>query len=137
MAAQILVSRSSVQAVRYLLDTNVVIGLLGGQAASVALVKAANCQLAEMAVSQITRLELLGFAGIGADGAQTIESFLSSIKVLPISAEVEAQVIALRQGRKIKLPDAIVAATALAHGLELLTLDVSLARSFQVLTQND
>lgn len=125
------------QAVRYLLDTNVVIGLLGGQAASVALVKAANCQLAEMAVSQITRLELLGFAGIGADGAQTIESFLSSIKVLPISAEVEAQVIALRQGRKIKLPDAIVAATALAHGLELLTLDVSLARSFQVLTQND
>jgi predicted nucleic acid-binding protein len=119
------------KALRYLLDTNVVIGLLQGQAASIALIQSANCQLSEMAVSQITRLELLGFAGISAKEVQAINGFLASIQVLPISGEVEDQVIALRQSRKIKLPDAIVAATALAHGLELMTLDQSLARSFQ------
>jgi predicted nucleic acid-binding protein len=116
-----------------LLDTNVVIGLLQGQAASIALFQSANCQLAEMAVSQITRLELLGFTGISAKEVLAISGFLANIQVLPISAEVEEQVIALRQSRKIKLPDAIVAATALVHGLELLTLDQSLARSFQAM----
>lgn len=86
-----------------------------------------------MAVSQITRLELLGFTGISAKEALTINGFLATIQVLPISAEVEERVIALRQSRKIKLPDAIVAATALVHGLELLTLDQSLMRSFQTM----
>ena len=32
-------------------------------------------------------------------------------------------VISLRQTRKIKLPDAVIAATALCAGIELLTLD--------------
>jgi predicted nucleic acid-binding protein len=121
------------QALRCLLDTNVVIGLLKGEAASVALVQSANCQLAEMAVSQITRLELLSFHGIDAEETRTIDDFLVNIQVLPISSKVEDQIIALRQTRKIKLPDAIVAATAIANQLELLTLDQSLARSFQVM----
>ncbi len=128
MAAQILVNATPTQALRCLLDTNVVIGLLHGQEASIALVKAANCQLAEMAVSQITRLELLGFPGISAQEVQVIEAFLSNIQVLPISANVEAQTIAMRQSQKIKLPDAMVAGTAGAHWLALLTLDQSLAK---------
>jgi predicted nucleic acid-binding protein len=121
------------QALRCLLDTNVVIGLLKGEAASVALVQSANCQLAEMAVSQITRLELLSFHGIDAEETRTIDDFLVNIQVLAFSSKVEDQIIALRQTRKIKLPDAIVAATAIANQLELLTLDQSLARSFQVM----
>ena len=134
MAAQSLTARAgaqSTQALRCLLDTNVVIGLLRGQAASIDLVKGANCQLAEMAVSQITRLELLGFAGISASEVHAIEAFLSSIQMLAINEQVESEVIALRHARKIKLPDAIVAASALAHGLQLLTLDQSLNRIFQ------
>ncbi len=137
MAAQSLVNATPLQELRCLLDTNVVIGLLHGRAASIALLKTANYQLAEMAVSQITRLELLGFAGISIKEAQATEGFLKSIQVLPISAKVEAQVISMRQSRKIKLPDAIVAATAVAHNLELLTLDVSLARTFKSLAQGD
>lgn len=124
------------QALRCLVDTNVVIGLLKAQAASVNLLKASNCQLSGLAVSQITRLELLGFMGIAASEIRAIESFLSSIQVLPISSKVEAQTIALRQTKKIKLPDAIVAATALTHGLELLTLDTSLSRTFRMAAAN-
>ena len=40
---------------------------------------------------------------------------------------VEDAAITLRRTRRLKLPDAIVAATARVHGLELLTLDDVLA----------
>ncbi len=116
-----------------LLDTNVVIGLLRGQADSVSLVQAENCVLGEMAISQITRLELLGFPKLAEQEKQTIEKFLRNIQMLPISAEVEAQTIAICQSRKIKLPDAIIAATALAHHLKLLTLDVGLEKNFSAM----
>ena len=121
------------QALCCLLDTNVVIGLLKAQVASMDLLKASNSQLSELAVSQITRLELLGFAGISPKEAQAIQSFLANIQVLPISGKVEVETIALRQSAKIKLPDAIIAGTALAHGLKLLTLDEPLKRVYQAM----
>ena len=34
--------------------------------------------------------------------------------------------IELRRSRRVKLPDALIAATALCHGLELLTMDTGL-----------
>lgn len=43
-----------------------------------------------------------------------------------LDAAVESQTIALRRQRKIKLPDAIIAATAISRGLKLLTLDKTL-----------
>ena len=41
--------------------------------------------------------------------------------VLDISPDVIAQCVALRKGKKIKTPDAIIAATALAYGFTLIT----------------
>lgn len=46
--------------IEWLLDTNIVLGLLKGQAAAVALAEAQNLELARAAVSQVTRMELLG-----------------------------------------------------------------------------
>ena len=119
-----------------MIDTNVVIGLLKAQAASVNLLKASNCQLSALAVSQITRLVLLGIVGTNASEIRAIESFLSNVQVLLISSKAEAQTIVLRKSKKIKLPDAIVAETALAHGLELLTLDANLKSIFQMKAPN-
>lgn len=45
---------------------------------------------------------------------------------LPIDLSVEDRAIALRRSRRVKLPDALIAATALVHGLQLLTLDAGL-----------
>jgi predicted nucleic acid-binding protein len=39
---------------------------------------------------------------------------------------IEDVAIAVRRTRKVKLPDAIIAATAIHHQVELLTLDVGL-----------
>jgi predicted nucleic acid-binding protein len=45
---------------------------------------------------------------------------------LAIDLAVEDHAIQLRRARRVKLPDALIAATALCHGLQLLTLDMGL-----------
>ncbi len=44
---------------------------------------------------------------------------------------VEDRAIELRRSRRVKLPDALIAATALTYGLRLLTLDVGLQAVFR------
>lgn len=111
---------------RFLLDTNVIIGLLNGNADCTALIQSANCELANMAVSQITRMELLGFAGMGAAEEQTLQNLLAAVHVILLDEAIESHTIALRRQHKIKLPDAIIAATAASRGLVLLSMDKAL-----------
>jgi len=51
---------------------------------------------------------------------------LGVLTYLPIDSTVEDAAISLRRQRRIKLPDAVIAATALTHRLQLLTLDEGL-----------
>ena len=52
---------------------------------------------------------------------QLLEDFIAATTILPLDEPVVQQTILLRQQHRIKLPDAIIAATALVHGLPLLT----------------
>ena len=60
----------------HLLDTNVVIGLLKGHAPAVALAQSAGLVLNRAAVSQITRMELLGFPAIAPEEELAAHAFL-------------------------------------------------------------
>ena len=80
----------------------------------------------QCAYRAITRMELLGFPGITPTEEQVIRSTLDRFQYLGISFEVEEAAIGVRRTRRAKLPDALIAATALCHELELLTLDVGL-----------
>jgi predicted nucleic acid-binding protein len=71
-------------------------------------------------------MELLGCPGITAAEEQLIVDGPSKFTYRAITIEVEDEAIALRRARKVKCPDAIIAATAIHHGLELLTFDVAL-----------
>lgn len=112
----------------WLLDTNVVIGLLKQQAAAIALIEMHPFDLSKAAVSQITRMELLGFPSLAPEEETAILDFLRNCRILLIDEAVELQAIRLRRTSHCKLPDAIVAATALVHRLALLTLDERLAK---------
>jgi predicted nucleic acid-binding protein len=112
-----------------LLDTNIVTGLLKGDEGATAIVADAKASFAGMAVSQITRMELLSFASLSEAEQQTVEEFLSQLHVIGIDGAIESLAIQLRRQRAMKLPDAIIAATALSRKLKLLTLDRALARS--------
>jgi predicted nucleic acid-binding protein len=47
--------------------------------------------------------------------------FIENSIILDINPEVVQQTIAIRKSRKIALPDAIIAATAIAYNLTLIT----------------
>jgi predicted nucleic acid-binding protein len=74
-------------------------------------------------VSLITRMELLGYPGITAQEEQDALDFLSEIDILPISDEIVRETVAIRRRTKLKLPDAIIAATAVVLGAEVVTTD--------------
>lgn len=105
----------------YLADTNAGIDLLNGQLPSPAvawLEKLLDKQ--QVALSVIVRLELLSWVGPPA-AMQIVEDFIAGTHVLPLNEAVVQQTIQLRQHYRIKLPDAIIAATALVHNLPLIT----------------
>jgi len=113
---------------KWLLDTNVVIGLLKKQPFAIALAEAQHLELSQAAVSQITRMELLGFPDLAREEEAAILEFLQNCQVLFVDEAVEQETIRLRRTNQFKLPDAIIAATAQVHQLILLTLDQRLEK---------
>jgi predicted nucleic acid-binding protein len=115
---------------KWLLDTNVVIGLLKGQSEVIELLEAQALDLGQIAVSQITRMELLSFPKLEQQEESTILEFLKNCQVILLDVPIEKQATQLRRAHSCKLPDAIVAATAKNRQLTLLTRDQRLANIF-------
>ncbi|MGZ8256734.1 MAG: type II toxin-antitoxin system VapC family toxin [Gallionella sp.] len=111
-----------------LLDTNIVIGLLKQHPAAIALVESHKIELSKSAVSQITRMELLGFPSLADEEERAILGFLQNCQVLFIDEAIERAAIRLLRAGLCKLPDAIIAATVQIHQLTLLTLDERLEK---------
>lgn len=76
------------------------------------------------AVSAVSVVEVLGSQRLSAAERAHFESFFAAAEVLPLSDAVLARAVTLRQSRKMSLGDALVAATALVFGRELLTRNV-------------
>ena len=72
-------------------------------------------------------MELLGFPGITNFEQHAIKTLLNKMVCLPITEDIETATIIFKQCHKAKLPDAIIAGTAITHKLELLTLDKDLS----------
>lgn len=73
------------------------------------------------AIASVTRIEALGFPGISPEEETAIIAFISSSPVYALDDEVVERAIKLRQRKKMKLGDAIIAATALEYGIPLVT----------------
>ena len=77
-----------------------------------------------ISVSAISKVEVLGYPLLTNEERRCFEGFFREFVVLPISDEIIDAAIGLRQQRKMPLGDSIVAATALCHGLTLVTRNV-------------
>jgi predicted nucleic acid-binding protein len=95
--------------IKYLLDTNCILGLLKASPEVLDLVSQRALLASECAYSAITRMELLGYPGITAAEEQLIVDRLSKFTYRAITIEVEDGAIALCRARKVKLPNAIIA----------------------------
>ncbi len=113
--------------VKYLLDTNTIIGMYKHSQPVIRLFQDKQASISECSYSNITRMELLGFPEITELEAQAIKNLLSMMQCLSLDPVIENTTIDLKQKYRMKLPDAIILATASTHQLELLTLDKKLA----------
>ena len=66
-------------------------------------------------------VEVLGFHRFDEADRQALERFFAAARVLPIDVPVLERAVVLRQQRRMSLGDALIAATALVHGLTLVT----------------
>ena len=72
-------------------------------------------------VSVVSKVETLGYHELGETEKQFLEEFFDVAEVLPVSPSTVAVAIRLRQQRRMSLGDALIAGTALGHGLQLVT----------------
>lgn len=70
-------------------------------------------------VSVITWIEVL--VGAAPDTESVTRTFLSGFALMPLDNAVAQRAVELRQRRKLKLPDAVVWATAQVHNMILVT----------------
>jgi predicted nucleic acid-binding protein len=75
-------------------------------------------------LSVISKVETLGYHEHGENEKQFLEEFFDAAEVLPVSQSVVTVAIRLRQERGMSLGDALIAGTALSHGMQLLTHNV-------------
>lgn len=107
---------------RFILDTNAVVSLLNG-----------NHELAErleiadyVGISIVTYLEFLAFDGLCDEAINAFSSFAARVEIVPLSYDDKKLItlsLNLRRNHRIKLPDAIIGATAISRNALLITND--------------
>ena len=104
----------------YLVDTNIIIYYLEGEQAAVAFLRTHRGNLA---ISSITWMETLTYP-FSADEEQIVRVFLEEFRLIDVSSPVMELAVKIRRKKKMKLPDAIIAASAVHHGLILVTRNI-------------
>ena len=74
-----------------------------------------------ISISYITELELLGVFSISKEQLKNAQNLINDCIVLEMNSQIKQKVISLKQSYKIKLPDAIIAATAIVYNLPFIT----------------
>jgi predicted nucleic acid-binding protein len=106
---------------RFVFDTNAIVYYLQGRNEWIEYID--NAPMSERAASVITRIELLSYPGITPAEQESINRFLGDLVVVTLSKKIENIAIDIRRTARMKLPDAIVAATALSMEATLITGD--------------
>jgi predicted nucleic acid-binding protein len=101
----------------YLIDTNVLIDVQMGKIPESGTAFIAKIIDTAFNISFVSYIEFLGYRYLTPDS----EKFVRLAKVIEIDKKTIDACILLRKASSIKLPDAIIAATAIAESLVLLT----------------
>ena len=110
---------------RYLFDTNTVIYYLNGSLPTAALTRLNTIVDSDPIISVVTKMETLGFDFKIIEEQEVMETFINGSTVLPIDDNIVDKTIEIRKRKKMKLPDAIIAATALIHNLVIISRNTS------------
>lgn len=101
-----------------LTDTNILLYLLKGNSTVQEFLQGKTVY-----ISFVTELELLGFKQLTPEEDQQIQNLLADCVVVPLTAAIKKNYVQLRKTSPLKLADAIIAATAFALELPLISAD--------------
>ena len=107
---------------RYFLDTNAIVQILEGNQELLALLSGAEY----VATSVVCELEFLSFPLLQEEDVALFRLFIKRIEMIDLISGNEMlknKILEIRSSRKVKLPDAIIAASSLTTGCTLITAD--------------
>lgn len=115
----------------YLIDTNSVIDYLNNK-----LPGKANELIDTIysKISVITRMELLAWPGADKEQILVLNEFINTSRVFASEEPIILEAIDIRKDYRIKLPDAIIAASALVNSLTLITRNINDFRNIEGLS---
>jgi len=108
---------------RNVIDTNVWIDALSGKLGAAAFLKI-TVEASWAGYSAITRLELFGLPGLKDDEERKIAELLKPFPEIAVDSKIIDRAIQIRKAKRIKVPDAIIAATALEKECSLITRNI-------------
>ena len=98
------------------LDTDVVLYALQGALEN-------GLPQGDLLISIITEIEVLAFSRMTPEQEERVREMLGRMRVVPLDESVKREAILPRRTTGLRLPDAIILASAIATGSELLTND--------------
>jgi predicted nucleic acid-binding protein len=101
-----------------LADTSIIINLFNGVKEIEELISGRS-----LFISVISEIEVLSFPNITPSEKTLIKDFLSGCYIIDMEPAIKDITIEIRSKYKVKLPDAIIAATAIYFDLPLFTMD--------------
>lgn len=104
-------------------DTNILIYLTAGNKNIAEVVRDKN-----LIISFITEMEMRSWPSLTVSDIQTLKKLLSKCRVIGLNDDIKEKAIEIRKSTRLKLPDAIVSATAIFLGLPLVSADNDLKR---------
>ncbi|NOX66397.1 MAG: type II toxin-antitoxin system VapC family toxin [Chlorobi bacterium] len=102
---------------RKLLDTNILIYLSRKEISLTSFASPTD----ELFISVITYMEALGYSFRSGNEEKIITGLCKNLTVIHLDEMIVDEVIRIRRKNKIKLPDAIIAATTVKYKLDLIT----------------
>ena len=106
---------------RYLIDSNIIIYFVNNELPPKSLSKIRIILRESFIVSTISNVETLGWYNISENDQTQLKDFLTNAIVIYIDKLIEQKAIEIRQQKKMKLGDSIIAATALVNNLTIVT----------------
>ena len=108
---------------KYLIDSNSIIDFCNGKLPEPG--RKLLFSIKQPVISVITHIEILSFANIDKEEEKQLRDFVSIAIILALNIEVSLKAISIKKEKRIKLPDAVIAATALNFDLVLITRNMS------------
>ncbi|TFF34975.1 type II toxin-antitoxin system VapC family toxin [Mucilaginibacter psychrotolerans] len=121
---------------QYLIDTNAVIDYLGQKIPASGMAFMNNVINAVPRLSVVTKIEVLGF-NAPPEHYLLLTNFMNDAAIMSLSEDIVNESISIRKKHKTKLPDAIIAATAIVTKSILISRNISDFRNIEGLTVID